>query len=121
LLIAPFGATAVLIFGRPASPLAQPMNILSGYLVAALVAAAALAWLPDLWWSATIAVGVAIALMLALRVTHPPAGAIPIVAFSSSMSFELLITVVVVGSVSLVAIATAHHRLPPRQDYPKRL
>ena len=37
MLIAPLGATAVLLFGQPASPLAQPMNIFAGYLVATLI------------------------------------------------------------------------------------
>ncbi len=41
LLIAPLGATVVLLFGQPASPLAQPINIFGGYLFATIVAVAA--------------------------------------------------------------------------------
>ena len=37
LLLAPLGASAVLIFGQPASPLAQPANVFGGYLVATIV------------------------------------------------------------------------------------
>src|ERR1700754_1265984 len=70
LLIAPFGATAVLIFGQPKSPLAQPANVIGGYLFAALIGAAAVFLFPGLWWAAAIAVGLAIAGMLALRITH---------------------------------------------------
>ncbi|RYE52351.1 MAG: hypothetical protein EOP18_10880 [Rhizobiaceae bacterium] len=40
MLIAPFGATAVLLFGQPKSPLAQPANIIGGYVLATLVASA---------------------------------------------------------------------------------
>lgn len=37
LLMAPFGATAVLVFGVPASPLAQPRNVIAGHLITALI------------------------------------------------------------------------------------
>jgi CBS-domain-containing membrane protein len=45
LLAAPLGASSVLLFGYPASPLAQPRNIVLGNLVGALVSVAAVAWL----------------------------------------------------------------------------
>jgi len=121
LLIAPLGATAVLLFGHPASPLAQPANIFGGYLIASAVAAGAAVAFPGMWWAAAIAVGLAIALMLMLRVTHPPAGAIPLVASASPLHGPTLFMVVLVGSASLVALAFLHHRIPPRQDYPRRI
>ena len=37
LIMAPFGATAVLVFGVPASPLAQPKNVIFGHLITAIV------------------------------------------------------------------------------------
>lgn len=120
LLIAPFGATAVLIFGQPKSPLAQPANVLGGYLLAALIGSLVMALLPGLWWAAAIAVGLAIAAMLILRVTHPPAGAVPLVAFGSHLSAWTLFTVVGLGSLLLIAIAVLHHLIPPRQQYPLR-
>lgn len=121
LLIAPFGATAVLLFGQPASPLAQPANIFGGYLIATAIAICTVAAFPDTWWAATIAVGVAIAMMLVLRVTHPPAGAIPLVASASPLQGGSLFAVIFLGSVSLVALAFLHHRIPPRQEYPRRV
>jgi CBS-domain-containing membrane protein len=120
MLLAPFGATAVLLFGQAESPLAQPANVFGGYLLAVLIAAAVLAVMPNEWWAATLAVGLAIAAMLALRVTHPPAGAVPLVAFSTHMPPATLFIVVVVGAACLVAVATVHHRLPPRVTYPRR-
>lgn len=119
LLLAPFGATAVLLFGQPDSALAQPANVFGGYIIAALVSTLLFALLTPTWWVATVAVGIVIALMLALRVTHPPAGAIPLVAFSTSMHPEMLFLVTLGGAVCLVAIAVVHHWLPPRRPYPK--
>ena len=120
LLIAPFGATAVLIFGQPKSPLAQPANVVGGYILAAIIGGIAMAAFPGIWWVAAIAVGVAIALMQFLRVTHPPAGAIPLVAFASHLSAVMLFAVVVVGALALIAIAVIHHAIPPRHAYPLR-
>lgn len=120
LLIAPFGATAVLIFGQPKSPLAQPANVIGGYLLAALVGSLAMVLFPGLWWAAAIAVGLAIAGMLMLRVTHPPAGAVPLVALGSHLSAWTLFTVVGLGSLLLIAIAVLHHFIPPKQQYPLR-
>src|SRR6478609_5836616 len=103
LLIAPFGATAVLIFGQPKSVLAQPANVLGGYLVAAAIGGLAMAFFPGLWWVAAIAVGLAIAAMLVLRVTHPPAGAVPLVAFGSHLAAPTLFLVVLMGGLLLIS------------------
>ncbi|MGV3551331.1 HPP family protein [Rhizobium sp.] len=120
MLIAPFGATAVLLFGQPKSPLAQPANIVGGYLIAALVSSVALWIFPGSWEAAAIAVGVTIACMAMLRVTHPPAGAIPLVAFASHFDLPVLTAVVLAGSVLMIVIGVLHHRIPPRQQYPLR-
>ena len=120
MLLAPFGATAVLLFGQAESPLAQPANIFGGYLVAAAISVAMLALAPSAWWVATIAVGLVIAAMLLLRVTHPPAGAVPLVALSTHMPMETLFIAVTAGAACLVGVALVHHRLPPRIVYPRR-
>ncbi|OEO31596.1 hypothetical protein VW23_015585 [Devosia insulae DS-56] len=120
MLLAPFGATAVLLFGQAESPLAQPANIFGGYLVAAAISVAIFALAPSAWWVATIAVGLVIAAMLLLRVTHPPAGAVPLVALSTHMPMDTLFLVVVAGAACLVGVAVVHHQLPPRVTYPRR-
>ena len=98
----------------------QPANIVGGYMIAALVSSAALWLFPGSWESAATAVGATIAFMAILRVTHPPAGAIPLVAFASHFELPLLTAVVLAGSVLMIAIGVLHHRIPPRQQYPLR-
>lgn len=73
-LVAPLGASAVLIFAVAASPMAQPWAVMGGHVIAAVVGCACTAFIawPELAGAA--AVGGAIALMLALRCVHPPAG-----------------------------------------------
>lgn len=118
LLIAPLGATAVLLFSVPDSPLSQPANVIGGHALATLLALALAALLPDLpWWSAPLAVGLAIAAMAVARLTHPPAGATPLVVLQIDPGVDFL--VVTIGcSAALVAIAVLVHKLPPRRPYP---
>lgn len=118
LLIAPFGATTVLLFGQPASPFSQPANIVGGYLTAAIIASAALSLFPGSWEAAAVAIGITIAVMATLRITHPPAGAIPLVAFASHFDLLMLAVVIVAGSIMLIAIGVLYHLIPPRQQYP---
>jgi len=121
LLLALLGATAVLLFGQPSSPLAQPINVMGGYLIGTLICELAFEIFPGAWMAAAIAVGVAIVLMRTLRVTHPPAGAMPILGFGQGSHGVQLFTVVLIGSVILIAIALVVHRIPPRRDYPHHL
>lgn len=121
LLIAPLGATVVLLFGQPASPLAQPINIFGGYLFATIVAVAAALTFPGDWQVAALAVGVVIAGMLSLRITHPPAGAIPLVALGSPAQSVMLFPTIFMACISLLLLALFHHRIPPRVQYPRPL
>ena len=74
---------------------------------------------PDYWWAAALGVGIAIALMAALRVTHPPAGADPLVVFADTPELGYLLFPVLLGSLILVTTATLYHRLTGT-DYPMR-
>ncbi len=80
LLIAPMGASAVLLFAVPSSPLAQPWSILGGNCVAALVGVTAAAQIGDPMIAGAVAVSVAIALMMLLGCLHPPSGAVALTA-----------------------------------------
>ena len=80
ILIAPMGASAVLLFAVPASPLAQPWSILGGNIVAALVGVTAAAHIGDPMLAGAVGVSVAIALMMLLGCLHPPSGAVALTA-----------------------------------------
>jgi len=118
LLMAPFGATCVLIFSLPASPLSQPANVIGGHIVSTTIGLALHSFLPLDWWSMGLAVGIAITAMSILRVTHPPAGADPLVVFLSSPGWDYLIFPVAIGSVVLVITAWLFHKIPPKVNYP---
>ncbi|KOF21381.1 hypothetical protein AC244_08570 [Ensifer adhaerens] len=117
LLMAPFGASCVLIFSVAGSPLSQPANVVGGHFIATLVGLIMRAIFPNEWWAVGLAVGAAIALMAALRITHPPAGANPLVVFASDPGFEFLLFPVFTGSLVLVGVGTLFHRFG-KVEYP---
>ena len=75
-LIAPMGASAVLLFAAPASPLAQPWSMLGGNLVSAFIGVTCVKVLPVPPLAAALAVALSIGAMLTLRCLHPPSGAV---------------------------------------------
>ena len=80
LLIAPMGASAVLLFAVPSSPLAQPWSILGGNTIAALIGVTAARFIGDPIIAAALACACAIGVMLVARCLHPPSGAVALTA-----------------------------------------
>ncbi len=74
-LIAPLGASAVLVFAVPASPLAQPWSLVGGNLLSASIGITLGMVLGEPLIAAGLAVGLAIAAMSLARCLHPPGGA----------------------------------------------
>ncbi|MBI1623305.1 HPP family protein [Comamonas sp. EJ-4] len=115
-LFAPLGATAVLVFAVPSSPLAQPWNCVVGNTVPALYSLLLLWAFPTLSQTsmAALAVGGAIAIMLALRALHPPGGAVALLTVLSAeqllpMGWYLLVPMAALSAV-LVAVGVLYHR-----------
>ena len=109
-IMAPFGASCVLLFSLPASPLSQPAHVIGGHGIATLAGLVLRLIFPNEWWAVALAVGLAIALMAALRVTHPPAGADPLIVFAADPGFEFLLMPVLLGAFTLVMVATLFHK-----------
>lgn len=117
-LIAPLGASAVLVFALPASPLAQPWSVIGGNTVAALVGVACARWLPDPAWVGPFATAAAIGLMLALRCLHPPGGAMALLAvLAPTTQFSFALFPVLANSVLLVLAGVLYNTLTGRR-YP---
>jgi CBS domain-containing membrane protein len=117
-LVAPIGASAVLVFGLPASPLAQPWAVAAGNTVSALVAVACVQALGTAPWVAALAVGGAIAAMFALRCLHPPGGAAALlVVLSGVHDAHFALFPVLANSLLLVAAGMAYNHATGRR-YP---
>ncbi|NBC37894.1 hypothetical protein GTZ99_15165 [Novosphingobium sp. FSY-8] len=123
-LVAPMGASAVLLFIVPASPLAQPWPVIGGNLVASAVGLVVhRAGMPPVM-AAAVAVGLSCVLMLALRCLHPPAGGSTLVLALASppvamAGWRFLLMPVGVNVVLLVLLAVVWNRLTGH-SYPHR-
>jgi CBS-domain-containing membrane protein len=121
LLIAPFGASCVLVFALPQSPLAQPRNVIGGHLVSTTVGLVTFTLLGSQPLSFGIAVGVAIAAMELTGTLHPPAGADPIVVLLAKASWTFLLSPVLTGAIAIVALGFVYHRAISRRRYPTKM
>jgi CBS-domain-containing membrane protein len=119
-LMAPFGATMVILFGLPESPLAQPRNIIVGHLLTTAIGLSVAALVGVTPWSLGLAVGLAVGLMLLTDTTHPPAGANPLVVMLAGEGWDFLLMPAAAGAVLIVVFGVAYHRLISGQRYPKR-
>lgn len=114
-LVAPLGASAVLIFAVPSSPLAQPWSVVGGNTLSALVGIACIKWVPDASIAAGLAVGLAIAAMLVMRCLHPPGGACALLmVLTGCDQFTFAWTPVLLDSVLLVAVGLLYNNLTRR-------
>lgn len=111
-LIAPVGASAVLVFTAPASPLAQPWSVVAGNTVSALVGLSCVTWLPGPVVAAPVAVAAAIAVMMALRCLHPPGGAVALlVVLMPDPGWHFALFPVLINSVLLVLFGMLYNHL----------
>lgn len=130
LLAAPFavvaavGASAVLVFAMPASPLAQPWAVVGGYLVSSLSGVTAAQLVPSLPLASALAVGLATFGMLALRCMHPPGGAVALFAVLGgahvvSLGYGYVLSPVLPNALLVVAVALLVNNLLPGRRYPR--
>jgi len=118
-LVAPLGASAVLVFGLPASPLAQPWAVVGGNTVSALIGIACLQGLAlPAQAVAAIAVALAIAAMFLLRCLHPPGGAAALLmVLTATTDWHFAAQPVALNSLLLVLAGMAYNSLTGRR-YP---
>lgn len=118
LIIPSFGASCVLAFGVPDSPLAQPRNIIGGHFLSTLVGLIFFTTLGSSWWVMGLAVATAIAGMQLTRTVHPPAGADPLIVILSEASWLFLATPALAGSLILAFLAIIFNNLSKDRAYP---
>jgi CBS domain-containing membrane protein len=122
LIVAPMGASAVLLFAVPASPLAQPWSIIGGNTISAFMGVLAAHFIPNPVMAIGVGVSLAIAAMSLTRCLHPPGGAAALTALIggpavTSAGFLFPLFPVCLNSVILVALGIAFHKIS-RRNYP---
>ena len=124
LIVASFGASAVLVYGAIKSPLAQPRNLVGGHVISALIGVASYGLFGNTWIGAAIAVSFAVAAMLFTRTLHPPGGATALLAVIGSkqihdLGFLYAILPVGLGSLVLLVVAVLVNNLAKDRNYPE--
>ncbi|WP_027015013.1 HPP family protein [Comamonas composti] len=121
-MMASMGASAVLVFGMPASPLAQPWPVLAGSLTCLLTGTLCEALIPDTALALAAATGLSVAIMVALRCFHPPGvGLASFVVLEHAPGMELVLFPALFNIVVLLASAVAYNLLTGRAyPHPQR-
>jgi CBS domain-containing membrane protein len=121
-IVAPIGASAVLVFAAPASPLAQPWPVLGGNTLSAAVGIASARVFDDTMTAAAVAVGAAIVVMMLCGCLHPPGGACALFAAVGATAvrhqgFAFALWPVAANTAALLLVATLVNNLTGRR-YP---
>ena len=111
LLIAPFGASTVLLFGVEESPLAQPRNLIMGNLLGGISAIFSSYCFGNNSFSCGIAVAITIAVGQLFRCLHPPAGAVALLGVISNANLNFILSPVLLGSTVLVIWGISFNRI----------
>lgn len=112
MVLASTGASAMLIFGIPNSPVSQPWPIVGGHVLSALVGITAYYLVPNPVLASSIAIGVAMWLMHYTGCMHPPGGATAVTAVIGGSSvhelgYYFVVVPVFFNSIILLSIAMA--------------
>lgn len=126
MVVASLGASAIILFFIPSSPLAQPWPFVGGQIVSAVVGMACALNISEVSTAAATAVGGSIFLMLCLRCLHPPAAATsltPIMAGTSitSLGYSFVLVPVAVNVITMLFLAIIINRWIMNRDYPSPL
>ncbi|HWU99405.1 MAG TPA: HPP family protein [Oxalicibacterium sp.] len=123
-LIAPMGASSVLLFAVPSSPLAQPWSLVGGNLVAALIGVTCAKLIGTPMLAAGVAISLAIGGMFMLKCIHPPSGAVALTAVLGgpaihAMGYSFVLVPVLLNSLILLVMALFYNNATGRR-YPHK-
>ena len=102
LVAASFGATFVLIFALPDSPVVKPKNIVGGYLISTSISLLVFEFIGNDPFSLGLAFGLSFVLMQLTKTLHPPAGSIPLLIMFSKPDWSYVITPILVGVILIL-------------------
>ena len=123
-LAASFGSSVVVVFGYPDNQFSQPKNVILGHLLCAFVGIIFVTLFKIsqdrtiFFLAIGLAVGLSVMLMMALKVTHPPAGGNTIVVMLTQDSFQFLIFPILVGAVTVIIGGIIYNRFILKKKYP---
>lgn len=129
-VLASLGGQLDFLFGLTRAPAAQLRAIMGGHLGGAGIGIACAQFLGSSLLAFSLAVSLSLAVMLATRTIHPPAGANPVIMVYAQALWGALLNPVLLGLVCLVCVAMVwshaypglvHHPVSPLEPSPPSL
>ena len=122
-LIASMGASAVIVFIIPNSPLAQPWPLVGGQLVSTVIGVACALFVSDTALASAYAVAGSVLAMLLLRCLHPPGAAAALAPVLgghpiTELGYGFVLMPVGINVVAMLIMALAINRWLLRHEYP---
>ena len=119
-LMASLGASALLVFALPGSPMAQPWAVIAGNTVSALVGITTANLISEPLLAMPIAAALSILGMFILRCLHPPAAAVALIAvLGHVLNYRYALFPVMVDSILLVMAGALYSNMTGK-NYPNR-
>ena len=115
-----FGATVFLVFVLYNLETAQPKNIFFGHLISMLVGIIFNEVMGFSFYSLALSVGVAVTLMVYLKVMHPPAASNPLVALFMDLSYDFILFPVIFGTITIILMSILINRIILKRKYPTK-
>ena len=113
-----FGATVFIVFVLYNLDTAQPKNIFFGHLVSVLVGIIFNETIGFSFFSLGLSVGVAVSLMVYLKVMHPPAASNPLVVLFTDVSYDFIFSPVITGTIVIIFLAIFINKIVLKRKYP---
>lgn len=122
-LIASMGASAIILYVLPNSPLAQPWPLVMGHLSSACIGISAFYSISSTLYAAATALGLAVFFMLLLKCVHPPGAATalaPVLSVDPSKSIDFMFVLMPVGInvMIMLVLAIVFNRYLLKRSYP---
>ena len=119
-LMASLGASALLVFALPGSPMAQPWAVIAGNTLSALIGITCASWISAPLLALPLAASLSILGMFVLRCLHPPAAAVAMIAvLGHVMHYRYAFFPVFLDSVLLILAGAIYSNLTGKA-YPNK-
>ena len=115
-----FGATVFIVFVLYSLETAQPKNIFFGHLVSVLVGIIFNETIGFSFYSLGLSVGVAVALMVYLKIMHPPAASNPLVVLFTDVSFDFVLFPFITGTIVIILMSVFINKIILKRNYPTK-
>ena len=99
----------------------RPKNIFFGHFLTSVVGIIVLNFVPlPIYVTIPIGVGLGVGLMILIDVTHPPAGGNPIIVIIGSVSYDYLLSPIILGSIIVLVFGIVINKFVLKKKYPQK-